>query len=62
MQYFITAYKTGSYPAVGKDRIFLWSRLYPAGADAPDNVGRPDNWQWVRVLLLFVFSINSFNG
>ena len=50
MSYYITAYKTGSYPAVTKDRIFLWGRLYPAAANSPDPVARPNNWQWVRTI------------
>ena len=57
MQYYISAYKTGSYPAIGKDRIFLWGRLYPAGADAPDGVGRPDNWQWVCYYCIIFLAI-----
>ena len=53
MSYYIFAYKTGAYPHVHKDRVFLWSRLYPANADPPagaDPVGRPDHWDWVRLL------------
>ncbi|KAL0959133.1 hypothetical protein HGRIS_014424 [Hohenbuehelia grisea] len=49
MQYYITAFKTGAFPAVSADRIFLWARLYPAGADAPDSIGRPFNWQFVSI-------------
>ncbi|KAJ7650688.1 glycoside hydrolase family 71 protein [Roridomyces roridus] len=47
--YYSQAFKTGKYPAITKDRIFLWGRLYPASADPPpgaDHVGRPDHWQW----------------
>ncbi|CAL1710542.1 unnamed protein product [Somion occarium] len=46
MQYYITAYKTGSYPDVTDDRIFLWGRLYPANMTLDDPIGIPDNWQW----------------
>ena len=52
MKYYITAYKTGIYPAVTKDRVFTWARLYPAAADAPDSVGKPANWQWVSLFLI----------
>ncbi|KII85452.1 glycoside hydrolase family 71 protein [Plicaturopsis crispa FD-325 SS-3] len=41
--YYITAYKTGTYPAIKTDRTFLWSRLFPAAATAPDAVGPPTN-------------------
>jgi len=47
MKYYIDAFKTGVYGAVDLDRIFLWARLYPANADAPDSIGKPANWQWV---------------
>ena len=60
MKYYITAYKTGIYPAVTKDRVFTWARLYPAAADAPDSVGKPANWQWVSLLSFFmIFSPSS---
>ncbi|CAL1709944.1 unnamed protein product [Somion occarium] len=59
MQYYIAAYKTGSDPLISKDRIFLWGRLYPAGADAPDGVGRPDNWQWTEDYLWAVVLLTS---
>lgn len=49
MQYYITAYKTGTYPAITRDRIFLWSRLYPMNATSPDPVPKPTNWQWVSL-------------
>ncbi len=48
MQYYIKAYKTGSYPAIAKDRVFLWARLYPVTATASDSVGKPANYPWVR--------------
>lgn len=54
MQYYITAYKTGVYPTISRDRIFLWGRLYPQNATSPDPVPKPTNWQWVsfrRILL-----------
>ncbi|KAI0635462.1 glycoside hydrolase family 71 protein [Trametes polyzona] len=49
MRHYIAAYKTGVYPAVTKDRVFLWGRLYPASAPVPsDKVGQPTNWQWTQ--------------
>ncbi|EPQ54502.1 glycoside hydrolase [Gloeophyllum trabeum ATCC 11539] len=43
--YFATAYKTGSYPAITKDKIYLWSRTHPRDADANDPVGKPSNFE-----------------
>lgn len=49
-EYYIAAFKTGQYPFIPRDRIFLWGRLYPALADAPnDPVERPANYRFVRV-------------
>lgn len=49
--YFATAFKTGSYPPISKDKIVMWSRPHPAFATAPDPVGRPANYQIVSSLL-----------
>jgi len=47
-QYYISAFKSGVYPSILRDRIFLWARLYPSHADAPqDSIGRPSGWQHV---------------
>ena len=59
MKYYITAYKTGIYPAVTKDRVFTWARLYPAAASAPDPVGKPANWQWVSLFSFFMIFFPS---
>jgi glucan endo-1,3-alpha-glucosidase len=55
LPYYITAYKTGSYPDVARDRIILWARLYPAAANAPDDVGRPAGWENVSPMLFVAF-------
>lgn len=53
-QYYISAFKSGVYPSVLRDRIFLWGRLYPANADAPrDRIGKPSGWQHVRPSAIF---------
>ncbi|TFK24019.1 glycoside hydrolase family 71 protein [Coprinopsis marcescibilis] len=56
--YYITAYKTGSYPTIEGDRVFLWGRLYPARTQVlTDPVGVPYNFRftedfvWAVVLL-----------
>ncbi|KIK99634.1 glycoside hydrolase family 71 protein [Paxillus rubicundulus Ve08.2h10] len=43
--YYAAAFKTGSYPAITKDKIIMWSRPHPALATAPDPVGQPTNFQ-----------------
>ena len=55
MHYYIQAYKTGGYPRITKDRAFLWGRLYPAQADAPDPIGKPTNYDWVSDHFLIKF-------
>ena len=48
-QYYISAFKSGVYPIILRDRVFLWARLHPASADAPqDGIGRPLRWESVR--------------
>ncbi|KAJ7694803.1 glycosyl hydrolase family 71-domain-containing protein [Mycena rosella] len=51
--YYIAAFKTGAYPAIERDRIFLWARLYPANASPspPDAVGPPANGRWTHDFL-----------
>ncbi|KAG5650535.1 hypothetical protein H0H81_011886, partial [Sphagnurus paluster] len=46
-QYYITAFKTGSYPAITQDVIYYWARPHPAAAQASnDGLGRPQGWDW----------------
>ncbi|KAH8096821.1 glycoside hydrolase family 71 protein [Cristinia sonorae] len=59
MQYYISAFKTGSYPTVTKDKIFLWGRLYPAAATSKDPVAKPTNWQWTQDYVWGVFLLTS---
>ena len=60
MAYYIAAYKTGTYPTITKDRVFLWSRLYPAAATSPDPVARPANWQWVSYVFTSYLPIVTY--
>ncbi|KAJ7078488.1 glycoside hydrolase family 71 protein [Mycena epipterygia] len=58
--YYIAAFKTGQYPAISRDRIFLWARLYPAQANAAsDSVGKPNNWQWTQDYVWVVVLLSS---
>ncbi|KAF9479532.1 glycoside hydrolase family 71 protein [Pholiota conissans] len=50
-QYYITAFKTGNYPSIKKDRVFLWGRLYPKNANTGDPIGRPDHSEWTEDML-----------
>lgn len=49
-QYFVRAFKEGAYPAIKKDRIFMWSRPHMKSAEAlHDVVPRPERWQLVSL-------------
>jgi glucan endo-1,3-alpha-glucosidase len=48
--YYATAFKTGSYPTVTKDQIFLWARPHPKDANSGDSVGKPTTWETVRLV------------
>lgn len=48
-QYYITAFKTGSYPPILEDTIYYWSRPHPAHATASgDPIGKPTGWDWTE--------------
>ena len=51
ISYYIKAFKDGEYPAITRDRVFLWARLYPMSAQAPDSVERPLHSEWVSPYL-----------
>ncbi|KAF8967166.1 glycosyl hydrolase family 71-domain-containing protein [Flammula alnicola] len=44
-QYYSTAFKTGQYPEIQKDKIFMWSRPHSTNAQSPDPVPQPTNFQ-----------------
>ncbi|KZT55640.1 glycoside hydrolase family 71 protein [Calocera cornea HHB12733] len=44
--YYATAFKTGMYPSIPKDKIYIYARPHPKAAQACcDSVGQPANWQ-----------------
>ncbi|KAF9046563.1 glycoside hydrolase [Panaeolus papilionaceus] len=43
--YYAAAFKTGQFPTVDKDKLFMWSRPHPAKASAPDPVPQPTNYE-----------------
>ncbi|KAG5643314.1 hypothetical protein DXG03_001198 [Asterophora parasitica] len=57
-QYYITAFRTGSYPAITQDVIYYWARPHPAAAQASsDGLGKPQGWDWTPdTLWAVVFS------
>ncbi|KAH7923313.1 glycoside hydrolase family 71 protein [Leucogyrophana mollusca] len=49
IHYYILAFKTGVYPPISVDRLFLWARLYPASATAAnDAVGKPEHADYTK--------------
>lgn len=59
MKYYISAYKSGTYSDITKDRIFTWARLYPVNATAPDSIGKPTNYQWTEDYLWTVVLLTA---
>ena len=49
--YYIQAYKTGTYPTVNQDQVYIWARPHPKNANAPDPVAKPNNYEMVRTPL-----------
>ncbi|KAF9013289.1 glycosyl hydrolase family 71-domain-containing protein [Cyathus striatus] len=43
--YYANAFKTGSFPDIEKDQIYMWSRPHPSQATAQDPVGQPANFE-----------------
>ncbi|KAF9467374.1 glycoside hydrolase family 71 protein [Collybia nuda] len=44
-QYFARAFRTGKYPEIKTDRIFMWARPHAKNAIAKERVPRPEHWQ-----------------
>ncbi|KAG8895863.1 hypothetical protein FRB99_000309, partial [Tulasnella sp. 403] len=44
--YYATAFKTGQWPSITADKIFIWGRPHPRDANAPDGLGKPDKYTW----------------
>jgi len=48
-QYYITAFKTGTYPAITQDAIYYWARPHPASAIASgDSLPQPTGHDWTE--------------
>ena len=46
-KYYADAWRTGVYPTVTKDQIFLSARPHSRDLNVGDPIGKPNNWQWV---------------
>ncbi|KAJ7176174.1 glycosyl hydrolase family 71-domain-containing protein [Mycena crocata] len=46
-EYYIQAFKTGSYPVINQDVIYYWARPHPANAVVSGDT-RPDGWDWTQ--------------
>ncbi|KAK0200013.1 glycoside hydrolase family 71 protein [Desarmillaria ectypa] len=50
--WYASAFKDGHFSNFNYNGIYLWSRLYPAAANAPnDSVGKPDRWNLTKDVL-----------
>lgn len=69
IKYYAYAFKTGNYPAITVDQMWLWTRPHPKDAN-PTNptVRRPDHWEttddnlYALVLLTGPASVRVFSG
>ncbi len=53
-KYYSTAFKTGSYPPIETDQLYMWARTHPANARASnDPVGPPSNANLVSCSVVF---------
>ncbi|KAJ7935235.1 glycoside hydrolase [Mycena leptocephala] len=66
--YFARAFKSGMYPPIEQDQIYLWGRPHPRAANAPESVPRPRNWEltddtfWVVVLCTSPATVSLYAG
>ncbi|KAF8494304.1 alpha-1,3-glucanase [Gautieria morchelliformis] len=58
-EYYATAFKTGSYPTIHKDKLYLWARPHPASATAVrPAASKPKNAHWTQdYLWAVVFAV-----
>src|SRR5258706_14656216 len=53
--YYASAFKTGAYPTIQRDKIYVWARPHPRGAPSSDHVPRPKNYELVRVITELIY-------
>ena len=69
IRYYAQAFKTGSYPDISVDQMWLWTRPHPKAANptAP-TAQRPDHWEttddklYALVLLTAPATVKVFSG
>ncbi|KAF9556741.1 hypothetical protein CPC08DRAFT_736978 [Agrocybe pediades] len=60
-RYYAQAFKTGTYPAIEKDAIYMWSRPHAAnaGGDSSDGVGKPTNFEILQDAVWAIVMANA---
>jgi glucan endo-1,3-alpha-glucosidase len=58
--YYIQAFKTGTYPTISQDKVYLWARPHPRDAFAPDPIPRPDNAELVSDMHLYFTIFDAY--
>lgn len=53
--YYASAFKTGTYPAIQRDKVYVWARPHPRDAPSSDHVPRPKNYELVRMRTAHVY-------
>ncbi|THH27989.1 hypothetical protein EUX98_g6196 [Antrodiella citrinella] len=53
--YYATAYKTGNYPEITEDKLYMWARPHPKDANSADGVGKPTNFEMFQDTLWAVY-------
>jgi glucan endo-1,3-alpha-glucosidase len=46
--YYAEAFKTGAFPTITEDKLYLWSRPHSKKADVADPIGKPKNFELVE--------------
>jgi len=59
--YYARAFKTGAYPIIQRDRVFVWARPHPRDALSSDHVPPPKNYALVRMLTPHVYEPNQLS-
>lgn len=58
--YYANAFKTGSFPEITEDKIYLWSRPHPRDATASsDPIGKPQSFQLMEDAVFAVIMATS---
>lgn len=62
-KYYADAYRTGVWPAIVQDKLYLWARPHPANASASnDALGAPTGAGWVSITLSFSPALSNDQG